>query len=124
MHLKKSDGTAEYSRHAEAKWVEERHRLTRPNRWSSAQACNAVVCSILLLALGFGVGSTTIKGRHGAASFVPLPESPPDLDSFSEPSIAAAVLKRHAQALHEACAQDLIGLNGEAFRTRLDGWIA
>jgi hypothetical protein len=65
--------------------------------------------------------------RHGPGSTSAIAGSPPDLDSFSEPAIAAAVLKRSAQGLNEACAEDLSALSAAktgALQARTAEWIS
>jgi hypothetical protein len=53
-------------------------------------------------------------------------DSPPDLDSFSEPDVAASVLKRHAAALQQACSTDLsqfAAVKSDALSAKSADWI-
>src|SRR5690349_20853841 len=88
----------------------------------------AIALLVLLLVL-FDLSSRPVphtNGGRGPGSFPALNDPAPDLDSFSEPDIAAAVLKRHAQALIEVCSQDLGDIAGSDHRplqARSGQWI-
>jgi hypothetical protein len=98
--------------------------LLESSYFAVATKVRGILLFFLLLVLGLAL-SHRHTGRPSTSA--DASNSPPDLDSFSEPSIAAAVLKRHAKALQEACSADLSllsGANPGAFQNRATEWIA
>jgi hypothetical protein len=81
--------------------------------------------ALIMLVVGFGLGAI-FAAQYQPSSTTKSTDAAPDLDSFAEPSIAAAVLKAHVQALHKACSEDLgahYPATSAGFQKRLAKWI-